>query len=529
MKKFYFHESAANYHKALARLEKNIRSGQFAKYSQQKKQEIWRRICRYAQQLGIKIKASVAAACIAAGLCLGSTASAQTFMQRTGAANPFNGVMALSAVPTFVDIDGDGDKDAFIGTRDGTNVYYKNTGTANNPVFSLQTGSANPLNGIDVGGYSSPTFVDIDGDGDMDVFIGGQAGIISYYKNIGSASAPVFSPQTGALNPLNTVNVVAYSAPVFVDIDNDGDKDVFIGSYYGDITYYKNTGTATSPVFTLQTGGSNPLSSVAVGYFSTPTFVDIDGDGDEDIFIGSYYGDMTYYKNTGSAASPVFTLQTGASNPFNSISIGSFTAPTFADIDGDTDFDAFIGVDGGVINYFENTSALPLHLLNFSGIKRVGYNQLQWQTADEVNTKSFEIERSTDGRNFVTVATVESKGSNNNNYTVQDNVVYSGKLFYRLKMVDIDGRFTYSQIIWINSIGESRVSLYPNPATDWININISSSPLLKTKAGIFDVNGRLMQNILINADQQQIDVHTFAKGTYLVKFADGSSQSFIKK
>ena len=120
-------------------LKKNIRSGQFAKYSQQKKQEIWRRICRYAQQLGIKIKASVAAACIAAGLCLGSTASAQTFMQRTGAANPFNGVMAFLQYQLSW-IYGDGDKDAFIGTRDGTNVYYKNTGTANSPVFLCRPG-----------------------------------------------------------------------------------------------------------------------------------------------------------------------------------------------------------------------------------------------------------------------------------------------------------------------------------------------------------------------------------------------------
>ena len=529
MQNLYSRQSTANYEKALVRLERSLRSGQFARYSQQKKQQIWNRICRYAKQLGIKIKASLVAACIAAGLSMVTPASGQTFVQRTGSANPFNGVVAPTAVPTFVDIDGDGDQDAFIGLADGTIAYYKNTGTANSPVFALQTGVANPLNGIDVGSYSNPTFVDIDGDGDMDVFIGGQSGTILYYKNTGSASAPVFSSQTGASNPLNAVNVVAYSAPAFVDIDNDGDKDVFIGSYYGDITYYKNTGTATSPAFTVQAGGSNPLNSVAVGYFSTPTFVDIDGDGDMDVFIGSYYGDITYYKNTGSAASPVFAVQTGPSNPFTSISIGTFTAPTFVDIDGDTDFDAFIGVDGGVINYFENTSALPLHLLNFSGIKRAGYNELQWQTADEVNTKSFEIERSTDGRNFVTVATVDSKGSNNNSYTVQDNVVYSGKLFYRLRMVDVDGRFTYSQVIWINSIGGNRVSIYPNPAKDWININIGSSPLLKTTAGMFDVHGRLLRIISISNDQEQINVKELTKGVYIIKFADGSAQSFIKK
>ena len=93
-------------------MEKSIQSGKFASYTQQKRRQIWNRLCRYARQLGITIKSSVVAACIAAGLIVTSSASAQTFIQETGAANPLNGVsVGTESVPTFVDIDGDGDQD----------------------------------------------------------------------------------------------------------------------------------------------------------------------------------------------------------------------------------------------------------------------------------------------------------------------------------------------------------------------------------------------------------------------------------
>ncbi|MEO7393338.1 MAG: VCBS repeat-containing protein, partial [Chitinophagaceae bacterium] len=295
MQKLYYYQSLSNYTRALARLQKNIRSGQFLRYTQQKKWQIWNRLCRYARQLGIKIKAPVAAACLAAGLSFATPAAAQTFTQQTGAANPLNAVNVVStSAPYLVDIDGDGDPDAFIGAYDGTITYYKNTGTAAAAVFTIQTGAANPLNGADVGDYSAPTFVDIDGDGDIDAFIGANNGTIAYYKNTGTAAAPFFTLQTGAANPFNSVDVGDYSIPTFVDIDGDGDFDAFIGEVYGTLGYYKNTGTAAAPVFTLQTGAANPLDGVDLS-FATPTFADIDGDGDMDAFIGEYYGTISYY------------------------------------------------------------------------------------------------------------------------------------------------------------------------------------------------------------------------------------------
>ena len=524
---------SANYTKTLATLEESLRTGQFARYSQKKKQEIWDRICCYARQLGIKIKASIVAACLVAGLSVATQTEAQTisFTVQTGSSNPLNGVSGLSYVrPTFVDIDGDGDKDAFIGSYSPAVInYYKNTGTPMAPVFTLQTGASNPLNGVAVA-LASPAFADIDGDGDQDVFIGFNNGTISYYKNTGSSTVPVFTQQTGAANPFNGVDVGDYSAPVFVDIDGDGDLDAFIGALDGTIYYFKNTGSSTVPVFTQQTGAANPFNGVGVGGFSVPTFIDVDKDGDKDAFIGSNNGTISYYKNTGSSTVPVFTQQTGVANPLNGVTVGGYSAPATVDIDGDGNVDLFIGNNAGNVSYYKNTSTvLPLQLIDFTGSRQPDHNQLQWKTADEVNTQQFGIERSSDGVSFTTIGTIKAAGGGNNSYNYQDKTIYNNKVYYRLKMSDIDGHFTYSNIIWINSQQTGIVSLYPNPAREWVNISIGNSGMINTTATLYSSDGILLQKILITAPQQQINTHKLAKGIYVLKFGDGTVSTFIKE
>ncbi|MDJ0609183.1 MAG: cadherin domain-containing protein [Kiloniellales bacterium] len=280
------------------------------------------------------------------------------FTEQTGSDNPFDGIdIGTRSTPTFADIDGDGDLDAFIGEDNGTINYYENTGTSSSPTFTQQTGGSNPFDGVDIGARSTPVFADIDGDGDLDAFIGESSGNINYYENTGDSSSPAFTQKTGGSNPLDGVDIGARSAPTFVDIDGDGDLDAFIGEYDGNINYYENTGDSGSPTFTQQTGGSNPFDGVDVGRDSKPTFVDVDGDGDLDAFIGEASGNINYYENTGDSSSPTFTQQTGASNPFDGVDIGSNSAPVFADLDGDGDVDAFIGENTGNINYYENSAS----------------------------------------------------------------------------------------------------------------------------------------------------------------------------
>src|SRR5262249_35623638 len=161
--------------------------------------------------------------------------------------------------------------DAVVGEASGILHYLRNTGTALAPVFAQQTGAANPFNGVDVGNLSTPSFVDLDGDGDSDAVVGEGDGTLNYFKNTGTAVAPTFTQQLGAANPFNGVDVGSYSAPSFADRDGDGDLDAVVGERYGTLSYFRNTGTALAPVFTQQTGAANPFNGVDVGDLGMPS------------------------------------------------------------------------------------------------------------------------------------------------------------------------------------------------------------------------------------------------------------------
>ncbi len=265
----------------------------------------------------------------------------------TGSANPLNGLAAGTAsTPAFVDLDGDGDHDLVSGTQNGTILAWRNTGTAATPVFTPLTGAANPFNGIDVGTNSVPAVVDLDGDGDLDLVSGEVLGAIRAWSNTGTAASPVFTLLAGGSNPFSGFDVGEQSAPVFVDLDGDGDLDLVSGSYSGSFLTWRNTGTTSVAVFTPATGAANPLNGLDVGYGSTPTFVDLDGDGDLDLVSGEAYGTILAWRNTGTAASPVFAALTGESNPFNGLSSGEASKPAFVNLDGDGDLDLVSGRNG---------------------------------------------------------------------------------------------------------------------------------------------------------------------------------------
>jgi Ca2+-binding RTX toxin-like protein len=278
------------------------------------------------------------------------------FVEQTGTANPFNGVDGERySDPTFADLDGDGDLDAVVGELYGILNYFENTGTASAPGFTPRTGAANPCNGVDVGNASKPTFADLDGDGDLDALVGESDGTLNYFENTGTASAPVLTARTGTANPFNGIDVGYSSVPTLADLDGDGDQDALVGEFDGNLNYYENTGTASAPVFTARKGTANPFNGVDVNFYSTPTFADLDSDGDLDALVGEYEGTMSYFENTGTVSAPVFTARTGTANPFNGVDLGFHSNPTFADLDDDGDLDALVGEEFGALMYFENT------------------------------------------------------------------------------------------------------------------------------------------------------------------------------
>lgn len=251
----------------------------------------------------------------------------------------------LYCAPTLVDIDNDNDLDLFVGNRDvytGHRSYiyfYQNDGTPEKPAWTLMT---NTYNDISVGKNSTPIFVDIDNDNDSDLFIGDEDGNIHFYRNDGNANTASW---TFVSDNYSNINVGRLSVPAFSDIDNDNDFDLFIGNGDGYIQYYRNDGTPENPSFILI---SEDYNSIKARWLSAPSFADIDNDGCQDLFLGTTDGNIHYYHNDGTSIYPSLNLVT---EYYIFIDIGQ--RPVFADIDNDDDADLFIG-DGGSICYFRN-------------------------------------------------------------------------------------------------------------------------------------------------------------------------------
>jgi hypothetical protein len=184
---------------------------------------------------------------------------------------------------------------------------------------------------IDVGWTSIPSFADLDGDGDLDLLVGGETGSESkYYTNDGSN---VFTENTTTFSGVTFPN---YGRPTLADIDNDGDCDLIIGDGWGKVFYYRNDGNASTPVWVR---ADEMFAGIEVDQNAHPGFADLDNDGRRDLIIGEYNGNFTYYKNLFAPITNIedgniltapteFVLYQNYPNPFNPSTKIRFTIPS---------------------------------------------------------------------------------------------------------------------------------------------------------------------------------------------------------
>ncbi|MEO1714756.1 MAG: FG-GAP-like repeat-containing protein, partial [Bacteroidota bacterium] len=346
----------SKWRKLQQRINRNLETGRFHQFTKRKQQQLLKRLRRYAQQLkslGVPMKRLALGGALALSMAVGNGAQAQSYLEVTGEDNPFNAIsVGYEAEPALADMDGDGDLDLFVAELYGTVLYFTNIGTAMSPSFEATMGENNPLDGVNNVSLPKIALADVDGDGDFDALLGNNYGELFYYQNTGSAAEPTFTAITGADNPFEGISVNYYSVPTFSDIDGDGDLDLIVGDYYGNLNYFQNTGSSTAPAYAQQSGMDNPLDGIIVSGEAAPTFGDVDDDGDLDAFLGSYDGSVSFVMNMGTSTEPMFMLQSGADNPLDGIGFGNYSKPALADMDGDGDPDLLVGTSNGAIRYF---------------------------------------------------------------------------------------------------------------------------------------------------------------------------------
>lgn len=200
---------------------------------------------------------------------------------------------------------------------------------------------------------------------------------------------------------------------------------------------------------------------------------------------------------------------------------------------------------GGIANGFAVDSMvvavpLPVTLVNFTAKTMGSQVRLYWQTDMETNNDHFEVERSADGQVFNWLTNVAGHGESQVllDYQVMDVAPYAGINYYRLKQVDKDGRFKLSSIVSVNMaklLTGSSISLYPNPVSQVLYINVTSTQNMNSMLLVYNAAGRqvaMQYKTLVKGENNfSLPISGLAPGIYYCRFenTDIEVKSFIKR
>lgn len=431
------------------------------------------------------------------------------FPQNNSATVPVN--ITLFPAGFYVDVNNDGKRDMIITpnasgsseTRMAT-WRYQNDGADDFPDFKFK--EINFIQGdmIDLGEGSFPRMVDYDRDGLMDLVIGNTTywtgtGQLALYRNTGTASAPVYQLVTndlGGLSAYTYKNII----PTFGDMDGDGDADMIIGEITGYIHYFENTAPVmpNSPAsFVLTT---TQYFGIKENSFSAPCIIDLDMDGVNDIVCGSRLGKLNYYRNTGTATTAVFS-----------------SVQTIAQLGNVSTVDVQVSTSGySVPEFFVHNGKLELFV---GSLKGNIYHYTDIYDQSNAIQSSFLLQTDNTGfvwdgiRSAVTVANL-----NNDNYPdmILGNYCGGVSLFY--------GNPT-SMGTEENETGITGISAYPNPVQDVVRVKLDTEQSVKLT--VYDISGRVIASVRNYYSGMAVNMAGWENGFYIftIETDNGKSRS----
>jgi len=170
-------------------------------------------------------------------------------------------------------------------------------------------------------------------------------------------------------------------------------------------------------------------------------------------------------------------------------------------------------------------NVLPVTLISFDAAKQGTQTYLNWVVAQETGISVYVVERSNDGNHFISINTINSTNSAiQHAYTIYDNAPLNGTNYYRLKIVDIAGKITYSDIRLVNFGNQNSFIIYPNPANNEINFQSSAAGV----AYIFNIKGELVKTILVQIGVNNLDISNLSSGVYVGQM-NGQRIEFLKE
>ncbi len=179
-------------------------------------------------------------------------------------------------------------------------------------------------------------------------------------------------------------------------------------------------------------------------------------------------------------------------------------------------------------------AVLPVSLTEFTANKQGGSALLQWRTATEQNSSHFLVERSADGRDFTAIGELKAHGNSlqSHQYQLVDAAPLSGQNYYRLQMVDMDGKAVYSPVRQLYFADAMQVQLYPNPAGNYLQISIDAGKNI-SQVLLYDMLGKArVLPIQKLGNTATLQTSTLAAGTYsvMISYEGGTVlEKFIKQ